>query len=620
MTFAEIVPLIRLPRTTNTFTYQIPSELEGLVSIGQFVEIPWRRQQLVAGVIASLHQKPPKGFKISQIKKVLEDSPSWSKQHITALITCAQYYYSSPATLALGFTPDIPKKLHEKKTQQAPVRLLPIMKVQKKSADDIPSFIKDNSEIKTIKYQQQAERLLFYRQLCAANNGQVLIITPQYIEAEEIYYFLNKYFSEEVFLWNNQLSKNQQWHDWQAIRDNKKRIIISTRSGTFLPCQNLCCILIDQEERSDFKSWDSSPHYDARECAKVLAKNFAIPLYQLSLHPTIDNSPSQKLFKFPSQMAAIYSVYHQQSRPLIHKSIHDQIVGALEKKSSPVIIMTQKAKAKTLRCLDCHHQWLCAKCNYNLSIKGSSLICSSCNSTSSIPSACPECKGQRIKSYGLGVEGMINELHQQFPQANLVSFTSETTEELDQIISPSIIVSTGFMLKRLLTKEKQKWGPIILFKPEELLYIPDYRANKKLYDFVNWHRSIAADYFESNLTIQTCLNEEDPLYQIIIKDDYQTFRSNEIVSRQKYLYPPYSTIYKITCKNEGEDFNENINKLDKMLRAIESAQIIGPIDEYRNDQRQAVNWQVKTTELLDNKLDKTLDFLYSKVVIDINPL
>lgn len=614
MKYAEIIPLLKLPRTTGTFTYQVPPEKEGLICKGIFVEIPFRKRK-VTGMVSEMHNKKPPYKNIAPISRILEEIPSWTEAHISALHKSAKTFFSSPATLASGFTPSIPKKEREWKAREEEASLLPRQVINKESVSIINEIIKSPRQNNLIKFQKHSERLLFYRQIAGSTDKQILILSPQHAEALEIFNFMKTYFSD-IVLWDNSASKNRQWKDWQSIRDGQERVIISTRSGCLLPCRNLGAVILDQHENDDHKSWESSPFYDARIIAEILAREAGIPCFMTSLCPKTKTACEYEPNILKSRSAEFSTVYHKRSKPPLHQTVLNEIDNSLKAKKAPLIVMTHRSKSRTLRCLDCHNQWRCQDCLTNLAVRENNLVCPNCGRRFPLPAECPACASQRIREFGLGAEGIKKTLESFFSGKAVELLNSEN----QKIESPEIIVSTGFIFKRILAGSKVQLGPIILYQPESLLFTPDYRANEIFYRFLSWHRSTADEYFNSPLIIQTALNENDEVYSLVKEDSYLQFLEREKKQRQQFAYPPFADLYSISYRKTDEDFKPHVEQIAESLKDLPdiiSAQ--GPNLIYKNGQITRAKWLIKVSPDKELTLDKSLKSLYSKVTIDRNP-
>ena len=99
--------------------------------------------------------------------------------------------------------------------------------------------------------------------------------------------FISRFGKEEIAVLHSKLSVGERHDEWKKIKENKIKIVIGARSAIFAPIENLGIIIIDEEHDSSYKS-ESSPKYNAKEVAKIIAKNSKCPLVLGSATPDIN--------------------------------------------------------------------------------------------------------------------------------------------------------------------------------------------------------------------------------------------------------------------------------------------------------------------------------------------
>ena len=87
--FADLilpVPLARL------YTYKVPKELEGQIAIGSRVIVPFGKQKVITGIIASIHETPPKEAEAKYILDSLDDAPLITELQLKIFNWVSRYY------------------------------------------------------------------------------------------------------------------------------------------------------------------------------------------------------------------------------------------------------------------------------------------------------------------------------------------------------------------------------------------------------------------------------------------------------------------------------------------------------------------------------------------------
>jgi len=90
--FAEIIIPVRVPRL---FTYRVPFDFNDKVAIGKRVIVQFGRQKILTGVIARLHESPPKKYEAKYILDILDEKPSILPTQLQLFEWCAGYYMST---------------------------------------------------------------------------------------------------------------------------------------------------------------------------------------------------------------------------------------------------------------------------------------------------------------------------------------------------------------------------------------------------------------------------------------------------------------------------------------------------------------------------------------------
>lgn len=87
--FAELLLPVPIPKL---FTYRIPHNLNGIVKIGQRAIVQFGDRKVLTGVIAELHEHPPKEYEAKYILELLDDFPAVTDQQFKLFKWVAEYY------------------------------------------------------------------------------------------------------------------------------------------------------------------------------------------------------------------------------------------------------------------------------------------------------------------------------------------------------------------------------------------------------------------------------------------------------------------------------------------------------------------------------------------------
>lgn len=603
--YADVIPFTRIPKPAQAFTYLVPDALRGQIRIGQFVEVPWRGSKQF-GVISAMRETSPIP-RVSPLLRVIEDNPSWDASVLAILTTLADVLHVSWSLMARSFAPTIPQR----KRVVAPAvsaNMQNLATLSRQQIEPIKALAQNTQSASLIfKFRQHGERLFLYRELCAQaleKDGQILFLMPQIDDALQLQSYLSAYYAEGITVWDAQAPANEQWRRWQACHHSP--IIITTRSGVFLPAPRLSCLVIDQDDMPEHKQWEAAPHYDARMCASMRASAAKARLVRTAIVPRVETISSGDLTESTAVLAPVETIFHN-AQALLSDRVTEALSETIANRGSAILICTHKARARLLRCLDCQHRWLCPSCSTPLQEQDNQLRCPVCERAEPIPAFCPTCRSQRIRAYGPGLEQVQAHLQQTMAAPVLRWDADEQTEP--DTSKPHLIISTPYACKPLLANSAYK--TLILFHPESTLFHPDFRANEQYYHLTHFHR-VGFHHRERTMIIQTSLPIDHPWHAYVVQDQYQPFAKQELSLRHKLQYPPYAFMIKYIYRGRA---SEEISAITTRLRR-QHTYIAGPFHQRRPA---ATYWVTKVVQLQDAKLDNPQDSVYNKLVIDVNP-
>ena len=90
--FAQIILPLSL---AETFTYEIPFELEGNIAIGHRVVVEFNGKKLYTAIVESIHNIKPENYSVKSIISILDKNPIILPYQIDFWKFIAQYYMSS---------------------------------------------------------------------------------------------------------------------------------------------------------------------------------------------------------------------------------------------------------------------------------------------------------------------------------------------------------------------------------------------------------------------------------------------------------------------------------------------------------------------------------------------
>ncbi|HHH54666.1 MAG TPA: primosomal protein N', partial [Bacteroidetes bacterium] len=178
-------------------------------------------------------------------------------------------------------------------------QLPPLSNDQEQLVKQIDEIFKSRNQVllhgvtgsgKTRIYQEYIQRTI-------KKGGQVLFLVPEIGLTTQLINRLAAILGEDVYVFHSKLNQNERVEIWNAVKAGKP-VILSARSGIFLPFQNLKLIIVDEEHDNSFKQQNPSPRYNARDMAAYLAATRDIKVIFGSATPSIESYYNTKTNKY----------------------------------------------------------------------------------------------------------------------------------------------------------------------------------------------------------------------------------------------------------------------------------------------------------------------------------
>ncbi|MDO8555026.1 MAG: primosomal protein N' [bacterium] len=480
------------------------------------------------------------------------------------------------------------------------------------------------------------ERLIFYKNLIktefAKKNSVFLCLeSPKKINQYEK--ILSKGVEQFVFSFNAEMTKNNLKEKWRkATLSEHPSLVIATRLFLSLPIQNIGTIIIENENSRLYKI-KNRPFIDIKKAVENLSiemKNSLIlgdEITSLEIQKRIKEENIEKIKTISLNISSEISFTVVDTKKTIC-SVSDklkQIITSNKEKQHTLLFVNRRGYASSTLCGDCGSLFLCPHCDTPLVLhknKKREFICHKCLMTVPAFDRCRACGSWKAVSFGIGTQKTHDELEKIFPDLKIFRLDSDSVKTIKQgekIIedfynSPSaVLISTEL----LFSFEYSSFDNVGIVSIDGLFNLPDFNMNERIFQLLMKLKTAA----RKNFIIQTRLPEH-PLFKYVLKSDSRSFYNYELASREKFGYPPFKTLIKITIESKNKlkaesELKQIEKQLDKYNPMKFSAFIPKIKDKYRLYillKMESKNWPEKEPELRE--------FLFSlqpKWKIEINP-
>ena len=604
----------------QSYTYKSSERLEP----GQRVKIPLGSRKVNGLVIEQEHLKNVKP--IQKIKAILDkdkNHPPLGSQRVRWLQWMSSYYHYPLGLIAdLNFSPK--RSFKQKDLLSSPSAQSKPSYLSMENNQQPSSISKDKKAFVTLNWEQQAcaKKILqsqgfhvhlihgvtgsgkteIYKTLIAqalSKDLQALVLLPEIFLTPQIVGRFAKSFPGEIALLHSQISLKEKSKVWQELLNEKKRLLVGTRSALFCPLPKLGLIIIDEEHDSSFKQ-ESKFRYHARDAAIVLAKQLNIPIVLGSATP--DFSSYKKALDGSYQLYELKKRAFQQTLPKVtvvdlkkevetkapfwlSKTLREKMEKTLKKGKQVALFVNRRGLATALFCSGCGHTRQCLNCDISLTLhKEQYLLCHYCSYLEQKPSHCPSCKSREWLEMGFGTQAVQKVIEKTFPhfktlRADRDSINSK--EEMDRFVDivekkqAHIIIGTQMISKGLNFPSIYLVGLILADMDFNL---PDFRAGERAFQTLLQMAGRAGREDFGEVVLQT-FHPNHSAISFSKQHDYKGFFHKEIKSRKKWSYPPFSRLclLKMDClkESEGQSFSKQIAKKVREL-AHPGIKILGP--------------------------------------------
>ena len=436
-------------------------------------------------------------------------------------------------------------------------------------------------------------------------------------------------FPKLVAVLHSRMSVGERYDSWRKLKDGKLKIAIGPRSAIFAPLENVGLIVVDEEQESSYKQYDTQPFYNARDVAVVRGKLNEAVVILGSATPSIEtfyNAKTQKyqLLELPSRVdnipmpqVTIVDMLKQKKRypgrdmDIFSKQLNEKIVEKLESGEQIILLQNRRGFSTFIKCRDCGHIEKCVNCNITLTyhITTHRLRCHYCNYLKKAPEVCPKCNSSDILFKGIGTQQVEQEIQKRFSKARIVRMDLDTTAQKmshEHILKSfeqqkqNILLGTQMVAKGLHFERVTLVGVI---SADTTLSLPDFRASEKTFQLLT---QVAGRAGRKDLKGEVIIQTYSPdNYGLLCAKthDFIKFFSIEIQQRKELNYPPFSRLIQILVKGENEQQVINaINQIkDRLDTEKKMFQILGPVPTPISKIKRFYRWH------LILKVDKKLD-------------
>ncbi len=411
----------------------------------------------------------------------------------------------------------------------------------------------------------------------ASAPAQILVLVPEINLTPQLEGNIRARFPHlNVVALHSGLAEGERARNWLAAHLGQAHIVLGTRLAILSSLASLKLIVIDEEHDPSYKQQEGL-RYSARDLAVWRAHQLGIPVVLGSATPSLETWQHAQAGRYRRlelrQRAALQAVLPsvkvidmERDKPVdgLTSTLIAAVRKRLEQGEQSLLFLNRRGYAPVLACDACGWISNCMRCDAFMVVHRPErrLRCHHCSLELHIPRACPTCGNVDLQPLGRGTQRVEEGLHGIFPEARILRIDADSTRlkgsaqsafdsvhrgEVDILIGTQM-VAKGHDFKKLTL--------VGVLNPDTALFSHDYRASERLFAQLMQvagragRAGLSADGSSGEVLIQTRYPHH-PLYQAVIRHDYDGFAGELLDERRQAHFPPF--MYQALLRAEARE-------------------------------------------------------------------
>jgi primosomal protein N' (replication factor Y) (superfamily II helicase) len=437
---------------------------------------------------------------------------------------------------------------------------------------------------------------------CIADGGQALFMVPEIGLTTQLLRRLHAYFGDTLGVYHSHFTNNERVEIWEKVRTGAYQVVVGPRSAIWLPFNKLKLIVVDEEHDTSYKQRDPAPRFHARDAAMFLAALHGCNVVLGSATPSVETLQNVQLRKYgyvPLKErylgvnlpeirivnAKTIEALRNEGVRMLTPDLKDHMEHALRNRKQVILFQNKRGYTPFQMCTSCGWVPQCPNCSVSLTYHKATdkLHCHYCGSRSAVIATCPACGHNRFSSKSFGTEKIEEEVQAVFPKARVARMDVDSmkgknsmTELLNDMEKGKIdiLVGTQMVVKGLDFSEVALVG---ILSADSLLSFPDFRVNERGFQLMEQVSGRSGRSDGKGLVLIQAYNMKHPVLEWVREHDVQKFYISEIKFREKFQYPPFSRLIKVSFKHVSEEVAiAAAQKMAELIHQIPEVVVQGP--------------------------------------------
>lgn len=389
--------------------------------------------------------------------------------------------------------------------------------------------------------------------------GRAIVLVPEISLTPQTARRFEAAFGERVAVLHSALSERERFEAWQACARGEIDVVVGARSAVFAPLTDVRLLVVDESHETSYKQ-DSVPRYNAVAVARERMRIEGGLLLLGSATPSLETYEATRQKKLAlitlreratSQAMPHVSIvdlskeFESGNKRIFSSKLTQALRDRLDRGEKSVLFVNRRGSGGFVLCRNCGFVPECPRCDVSLTAHRSEglLRCHYCDHQEPLPAACPSCKQQTIREFGIGTERVEEEVYRLFPGARVLRMDSDTTTRVGdhaRILSEfeeegDVLVGTQMVAKGLDFPTVTLVGVVAA---DVGLHIPDFRASERTFALVSQVCGRSGRSRPGEAVVQT-YSPNHPAILFAAQHNYEGFANGELAERRAANYPPF---------------------------------------------------------------------------------
>lgn len=431
--------------------------------------------------------------------------------------------------------------------------------------------------------------------------GQVLYLLPEIALTTQIINRLKKVLGGDISVYHSKINYHERVELWRNTAAGQP-VILSARSGLFLPFQNLQLVIVDEEHDPSFKQYDPAPRYHARDTAIYLAGLYGAKVLLGTATPALEtyfNASSGKygLVELRERFGGVEmpeidtvdlrdQLKTRRMQGIFSSALLDSLQAALANGEQVILFQNRRGFAPIMECQVCGWAAQCRHCDVSLTYHKFSdrLRCHYCGYQQEPVKVCPACGSGKVTLLGFGTEKIEDDLKLLLPEARVGRLDLDTAgskTSLGALLAAfeekelDVLVGTQMVTKGL---DFENVGLVGVLGADQLVRFPDFRAGERAYQLLTQVAGRAGRKNKRGRVLLQAYNPTHPVLQEVLSGDFAGHLRRELAERREFNYPPFVRMIQLTLRHKEERTVQAAAALfARVLREKLGERVLGPV-------------------------------------------